>query len=211
MILKRYRSFILGIVATFILMGCQNEDTKVRAQASEDQSAADVTVVMTEYSDFQCPACAYFFPIVEKLKENYGNRLEVRYRYFPLNIHQYAMLAARAAEAARNQGKFTEMHDMLFKNQQQWSSSGNPQPMFVNYAKKLGLDISQFNNDLNSAKTQQTVIEQKKAGEDRGVNSTPTFYINGEEIVSLPKNYEQFKALLDVYMEEAEQAANSEE
>lgn len=207
MILKRYRSFLFSIIATFVLLGCQNEDTKVRAQTSGADSAEDVTVVLTEYSDFQCPACAYFFPIVEKLKKNYGDKLEVNYRYFPLNSHQYAMLAARAAESARNQGKFKEMHDLLFENQRQWSSSGNPQPMFVNYAKKLGLNINQFEEDLNSAETQRVVLEQKKAGEERGVTSTPTFYINGEQIVSLPQNYEQFKALVDIYMKEAEQAA----
>lgn len=210
MILKRYRTFLLSIIATFILMGCQSGDTKVQAQTT-GKTAADVTVVMTEYSDYQCPACAYFFPIVEKLKEHYGDRLKVNYRHFPLNMHQYAMLAARAAEAAGNQGKFKEMHNLLFKNQRQWASSGNPQPTFVNYAKKIGLDINQFNEDLNSAETQQAVIEEKKAGEERGVSSTPTFYINGEELVSLPKNYEEFKALLDIYMKEAEQAANSEE
>lgn len=208
MILKRYRSILFSIVATFVLVGCQNSDTKVQAQSSE-QSDNNVTVVLTEYSDFQCPACAYFYPIVEKLKENYGSKLEVNYKYFPLNSHQYAMLAARAAEAARNQGKFKEMRDLLFQNQQQWSSSGNPQPTFVNYARKLGLDINQFKNDLNAAETQKTVIEQKKAGEERGVNSTPTFYINGEQVISLPQNYEQFKALIDIYMKEAEEAAKS--
>lgn len=206
---KRYRSFLLTVIATAVLMGCQNPDKELNAQTTAEESAADVTVVMTEYSDFQCPACAYFFPIVEKLKQHYGDQLEVNYRHFPLNMHQYAMLAARAAEAARNQGKFEEMHDMLFKNQRSWAGSGNPQPMFINYAKKLGLDITQFKSDLNSAETQRAVIEQKKAGEERGVNSTPTFYINGEEIVSLPRNYEQFKALLDIYMKEAEQAAQS--
>lgn len=210
MILKRYRSIVFSIVATVALMGCQNSDTEVQAQSSE-QANNNVTVVLTEYSDFQCPACAYFFPIVEKLKENYGSKLEVNYRHFPLNSHQYAMLAARAAEAARNQGKFKAMHDLLFQNQRQWSSSGNPQPAFINYAKKLGLDISQFKDDLNSAETQQAVIEQKRAGEERGVNSTPTFYINGEQVISLPQTYEQFKALVDIYVKEAEEAANNKE
>lgn len=204
---RRYRSILMGLIGAFVLMGCQNTETNGQANESQLNQQAEV-VTLTEYSDFQCPSCAYFFPMVEKLKETYGDRLEVRYRHFPLNSHQYAMLAARAAEAARNQGEFDAMHDLLFQNQQQWSSSGNPQPMFVNYARQIGLDINQFKEDLNAAATQQTVMEQKREGQDRGVSGTPTFYINGEEMVSLPRTYEQFKALLDIYMNEAKQAAN---
>lgn len=198
----------MGLIGALVLMGCQHAESN--GQSSNSQSNQETAVVtLTEYSDFQCPSCAYFHPIVEKLKETYGDKLDFTYRYFPLNSHQYALLSARAAEAARNQGKFDAMHDLLFQNQQQWSGSGNPQPMFVNYARQLGLDINQFEKDLNAAETQQAVMEQKQEGVDRGVNSTPTFFINGEEVVSLPRTYEQFKALLDIYMKEAQQAANS--
>lgn len=204
--LHRYKSIFMGLVGALILMGCQNTDTRGQSSTSQN-SQQGAKVVITEYSDFQCPACGYFFPIVEKLKEHYGAQLEVNYRHFPLNSHQYAALAARAAEAARNQGKFDEMHDMLFENQERWSSSGNPQPTFVNYAKKLGLDIAQFENDINAAETQQKVMEQKQKGVERGVNSTPTFYINGEQVVTLPRTYEQFKALIDIYMKESNQGS----
>lgn len=203
-----YRSMIMGLIGALVLMGCQNTESNGQSSSSQSNQEA-ATVTLTEYSDFQCPSCAYFFPIVEKLKETYGDKLEFNYRYFPLNSHQYAMLAARAAEAARNQGKFDAMHDLLFQNQQQWANSSNPQPQFVNYARQLSLDITQFEEDLNAADTQQAVMEQKQEGIDRGVDSTPTFYINGEEVVSLPRNYEQFKALLDIYMKEAQQAANN--
>ncbi len=205
--LRSYRSILMGLIGAFVLMGCQNTESNGQANESQTNQQAEV-VTLTEYSDFQCPACASFYPLVEKLKETYGDRLEVNYRYFPLNSHQYAMLAARAAEAARNQGEFDAMHDILFQNQQQWSSSSNPQPMFVNYARQIGLDINQFKEDLNAAATQQTVMEQKREGQDRGVTGTPTFFINGEEMVSLPRSYEQFKALMDIYMNEAKQAAN---
>lgn len=202
MFMHRFKSTFMGLVGALILMGCQNTDTRGQSQASQDKQES-AKVVITEYSDFQCPACAYFHPIVEKLKENYGDRLEVNYRYFPLNSHQYAALAARAAEAARNQGKFDAMHDLLFENQERWSGSGNPQPIFVNYAREIGLDVEQFKSDLNSAETQQAVMQQKQEGVERGVNSTPTFYINGEKVVTLPRTYEQFKALVDIYLKEA--------
>lgn len=174
--------------------------TSVMAQNSSNSNAE---VVLTEYSDFQCPACGYFYPMVEKLKAEYGDKLEVRYRYFPLNSHQYAALAARAAQAAKNQGKFDEMHDRLFENQQSWSSSGNPQAVFIGYAQDMGLDMQQFKNDLNSAETQQAVMEQKQEGRNRGVNSTPTFFVNGDMVQQMPRTYEQFKAIIESAMNES--------
>ena len=170
------------------------------AQSSDSSSKADI--VITEFSDYQCPACAYYHPMVEKLKKDFGSKLEVEYRYFPLNSHQYAALAARAAEAARNQGKFKAMHDMLFENQDSWSSSGNPQSVFIGYAKELGLNLEQFKNDLNSGETQKTVMEQKQEGVNMGVNSTPSFFINGIKVQQLPRNYEQFKSLVESQMPE---------
>ncbi|MDZ7691593.1 MAG: thioredoxin domain-containing protein [Balneolaceae bacterium] len=167
------------------------------------ESSSNAEVVLTEYSDFQCPACGYFYPMVEKLKEEYGDKLRVNYRHFPLNSHQFAALAARAAEAAGNQGEFDAMHDRLFENQKSWSSSGNPQSVFTGYAQDIGLDIQQFKNDLNSAETQQTVMEQKKEGQNRGVNSTPTFFVNGDIVQQLPRSYEQFKAIIESAMQES--------
>ncbi len=161
-------------------------------------SEAQVTIV--EYSDYQCPACAYFHPIVEKLKADYGDTLDVKYRYFPLNSHQFAALAARAAQAAKNQGKFKAMHDKLFENQKSWSSSGNPQAVFVGYAKELGLDMDQFRSELNATETQKTVMEQKQEGVNQGVNSTPTFIINGDNLQQLPRTYQEFKAVIESYM-----------
>lgn len=171
---------------------------------AQDSNNTDADVVLTEYSDFQCPACGYFFPMVEKLKAEYGDRLEVEYRYFPLNSHQYAALAARAAEAAKNQGKFDEMHDMLFTNQQNWSSSMNPQSVFIGYAQDIGLDMQQFRDELNSAETQQAVMEQKQEGQNRGVNSTPTFYVNGDMVQQMPRTYEQFKTIIESAMSESD-------
>lgn len=168
---------------------------KAQETSSENQ------VTLTEYSDYQCPACAAYHPLVEKLKEDFGNQLEVEYRYFPLNSHQFAFLAARAAEAAKNQDKFHEMHNMLFNNQQRWSSSGNPQALFINYAREIGLDVEQFKSELNDAETQRSVVEEKKKGQDLGVNATPTFFINGQKVEQSPRSYEEFKALVQSKLE----------
>lgn len=173
-------------------------------RASAQESNAPLTLV--EYSDYQCPTCAYFHPIIEQLKEEYGDDLEVEYRYFPLNSHQYAEIAARAVEAARQQGEFDAMQDVLFENQQSWSSGG-AEAKIMGYAEEIGLDMDQFEEDLNSEETAQTVRDQKQEGLDRGVNGTPTFYVNGEELSQMPETFEQFKRLLDIYLEKAKSEA----
>lgn len=184
------------VLVSFLLMSCGSKENEATAQ--ENTSAK---IILTEYSDYQCPACAYFHPIVDSLKANYGDELKVEYKDFPLNSHQFAALAARAAEAAKNQDKFLQMHKKLFENQQQWSS-GNAEARFIGYAKDIGLDIEQFKADLNAAETQKAVMEEKQEGIQLGVNSTPTFFINGEKVQQNPPTFEDFKALIDVYMKE---------
>lgn len=189
--------FKLALLSIFV-MSCGSNQNDATAQ----ESNTSATLTLTEYSDYQCPACAYFHPIVDSLKKTYGNELEVVYKDFPLNSHQYAALAARAAEAARNQGKFLEMHNMLFENQRQWSS-GDAQSRIIGYAKQIGLDMNQFQEDLNAAETQQAVMEEKQEGVQLGVDSTPTFFINGEKLQQNPPSFQDFKALIDVYMKDS--------
>ena len=191
--------FLKLFFVSLLIISCTSDKNKVSAQ---DNTSADV--VLTEYSDYQCPACAYFHPIVNKMEQDFGDRLHVEYRYFPLNSHQFGALSARAAQAARNQGKFKSMHDLLFENQQQWASSGNPQPIFVNYARELGLNVEQFKEDLNSAETQRLVMEDKQEGQAAGVNATPTFFINGDKLEQNPRTYEQFKALVEQHLKGTE-------
>lgn len=188
------------IILSLLLMSCASKENKASAQ--NNQGSAEV--VLTEYSDYQCPACAYFNPIVNNLKAEFGDQLYVEYRFFPLNSHQFGALSARAAQAAKNQGKFKEMHDLLFENQQRWASSGNPQPTFINYAQKLGLEVQQFKEDLNSTETQRTVMEDKQKGQEAGVNSTPTFFINGDKLEQNPPTLEEFKKIIEGHMKETD-------
>ncbi len=194
-----FSSLFKVALLSLLVIGCSSKENEATAQESSEPAK----LTLTEYSDYQCPACAYFHPIVDSLKKTYGNDLEVVYKDFPLNSHQFAALAARAAEAAKNQGKFLEMHNKLFENQQQWSS-GDAESRFVGYAKDIGLDIEQFKQDLNAAETQKAVMEEKQEGVQMGVDSTPTFFINGEKLQQNPPSYEDFKALIDVYMKESE-------
>jgi protein-disulfide isomerase len=202
---------VTGLLGALLLIGCKKSNSKGQhhPSAAATTSSGPPTVVLTEYADFQCPTCKYFSSIVDKLKKTYGDTLKVRYRYFPLTQHRYSRLAARAAQAARNQGKFQEMHDMLFENQDKWDDAGNAQAIFIDYAKKIGLNIKEFKKDLNAAKTERIVMEQKKEGEKKGIQATPTFFINGEKMDSLPRGYKEFKALLDIYVKEAVKAEDS--
>lgn len=177
-------------------MGTWNQTT------AQENSGDQSPITIIEYSDYQCPACAYFHPIVEKVKDKYGDKVEFKMKYFPLNSHRYAALAARAAQSAKNQGKFYEMHSLLFENQKRWSGSGSPTSIFVNFARELELDIDQFKNDLNAAETQKIVMEQRQEGRNAGVNATPTFFIEGDKVDPLPRNFQEFDQLVQQYFEE---------
>ncbi|MCA9331184.1 thioredoxin domain-containing protein, partial [Candidatus Saccharibacteria bacterium] len=108
-------------------------------------------VTLVEYGDFQCPVCASFFPIVQQVKEKYGDQITFQFRNFPLSeIHPNAVIAARAAMAANNQGKFWEYHDLLYQNQTSWAESNDPVSILDGYAEQLGLDMQQFRSDRAS-------------------------------------------------------------
>jgi protein-disulfide isomerase len=142
----------------------------------------DGKVVLVEYSDLQCPACKAAEPIVaEVLKQ----RSEVKfvYRHFPLrSIHKNAQIAAQAAEAAGMQGKFFEMHDVLFDTQETWALMGDPESEFQKYAKDMGLDVDKFTTDMKSNTAKDLVEEDYRSGMEFRVSSTPTFYLNGKKV-----------------------------
>lgn len=153
-------------------------------------------IVMVEYSDFQCPACAAYFPLVKKLNEEMGDKILFVYRNFPLSQHKNAKPSAYAAEAAGKQGKFWEMHDLIFTNQSAWEKESNAAEIFAGYAKLLSLNMDQYNKDVDSDEIQQKVADDYESGEKAGVPGTPTFFVNGKKIPS-PRSYEEFKQLIE--------------
>lgn len=157
----------------------------------------NAVVTIVEYSDFQCPACAAFSPIAKQLfaDPDVGARMRLVYRYFPLsNIHANAQLSAYAAQAAAIQGKFWEMHDILFKNQAKWSgqSSADAGNTFREYAKTIGADMERFDADFESSAVKERVQADFDGGKLSGVNSTPSFFINGT-LIPHPKSYAELK------------------
>jgi protein-disulfide isomerase len=122
-------------------------------------------------------------PGLRKVVNDYGERVRLVFRNYPLPMHQYAFLAARAAEAAGQQGKFWEMHDALYDHQEEWSKSMEPRVQFDSYATRLGLDVQRFKTDME----RPDIVERIKADMQRGsslrVQGTPTVYLNGRELV----------------------------
>ena len=123
----------------------------------------DATVTLTEYGDFQCPACGQFYPIVKSTLDQYGSQIRFEFKNFPLTtIHPYALSAAKAAEAAGVQGKFFEMHDKLFENQKAWSASASPAAFYVQYAQELGLDVNLFKQHMRASLIEDEIKKDSK-------------------------------------------------
>jgi protein-disulfide isomerase len=158
-------------------------------------------VEILKYSDYSCPACAAYAPLEKQLKAEFGDMVQFGYRHFPLESFPHSELAAYAAEAARNQGKFLEMHDMLFNRQQEWSpTQANARQIFMDYAEMLELDLEQFEADLDNEEIHAKVESNLQEGIRRQVNATPTYFVDGHKIRQNPQSYEQFKSIVELYM-----------
>ncbi len=153
-------------------------------------------VTLVEYSDFECPACGYYYGMVKQLEKDFPGDLEVVYRNFPLPQHKYGKLAAQAAEAAGKQGKFWEMHDMLFEKQNEWSVSNDALQNFAVYAQSLNLNIDKFKADMNSSEISDKIQASIDDGNKQGLQGTPTFFLDGKQITN-PASYNDFKALVE--------------
>jgi protein-disulfide isomerase len=138
------------------------------------------TVQVVEFGDYQCPACAQAHPIVTRLQEEYQGKITFIFRNFPLSSHQNALPSAEAAEAAGAQGKYWEMHDKLYENQEEWSGMVDPASIFIGYATDLGLDIDTFKHDYGAKKYLDFISNDQTDGYKLGVQSTPTFFVNGK-------------------------------
>jgi len=165
---------------------------------AEDHSKGpeEALVTLVEYGDFQCPACASYQPIVDQLAEEFENDLQIVYRHFPLrSIHKHAQASAAAAEAAAEQGKFWEMYDILYQRQDDWAALRDPRSTYVGYADELGLDTKQFEDYMNSSEAKAKVDADYDGGFAAGINSTPTFYLEGSKVQN-PQGLEPFRELI---------------
>ena len=194
---------IIGLIICGMIAAANKANRESAGIGSVDQvtdtdwvkGATSTDMTLIEYSDFQCPACGAYYPLVEKVFSDYSSKIRFVYRHFPLTQHPNAIPAAQAAEAAGMQGKFWDMYNQLFTTQESWATSTDPKAVFVGYAKTLGLDVEKFTSDYDLPSIKRKINMSVKGGLKAGVSSTPTFFLNGKKVS--PKTYEQFKKLLD--------------
>lgn len=153
------------------------------AEPPHSVGPANAPVTLEEFGDFQCPPCGLLHPVLKEMEKEFGSQIRVIFREFPLGqTHQHAINAARAAEAAGMQGKFWEMHDMIFTNQRTWKDAFDARPTFEDYAVKLGLDLQKFRRDVTSSAVDQRIALDGRRANALGVNATPTLFMNGREV-----------------------------
>lgn len=183
-----------------------NSDGSTVQATSHTRGENKKKVTLTEFGDFQCPACGGYFPIVESVVEKYKDDIQFQFVNFPLTaIHPNAMLAHRSAEAAGNQGKFWEMYTLLYQNQTTWSGMTSTQAdsAFRSYAESLKLDMAKFDTDQKSQSTNAIINADISKGKELGVSGTPSFFINGKKIEN-PKDEEAFKKVIEDAIKAAE-------
>jgi protein-disulfide isomerase len=179
---------IIGILTVvlfggaLLLSGQSNErNNEGVTVTSHIKGNPDAEVTLVEFSDFSCPACRSFQPVLAEAMEQFGDRLSLEYKHFAF-LGAASTQASLAAEAAGQQGKFFEYHDILFERQEQWARAATPQPFFIEYAEELELDIETFRRHMNSSLLRDKVRDDLSEGRERGVTGTPTFYLNGERM-----------------------------
>lgn len=202
--------FLVILFFLLIFSGKNNQTIIGSSQANEIQANdhlkgnKEAKVIFIEYSDFQCPACAAYYPIIKEIVKIYQDKVLFVYRHFPLRqIHPNAQLAAQAAVTAGLQNKFWEMHDLIFERQKNWSEVKNPKDLFIQYAQELALDIEKFKLDLDSKEVKDKVNADYNSAISLRLNGTPTFFLNGQKL-DLPLPLEKLKKLIDEKLQQFE-------
>ena len=197
---------IIAVIAGVILLGNhkpKSQSPQTLGTASQNDLIANAPytlgnpsapVQLVEFADMQCPACQSAQPIVEKILEENKEKVYFVFRHYPLSVHKNAKLAAQAVEAAGAQGKFFEMTHVIYANQEEWANKPNPREDFRKYAQELSLDINRFNKDMEDLK--ENINNDFALGERVGVNSTPTFFINGQKYSGVIQQG-QFQQIID--------------
>ena len=172
------------------------EETMIVRDDDFKKGPSDAKVTMIEYSDYQCPACSGFDKNIKEVLAAFPNDIQLIYRDFPLTwLHNNAISASQAAYAASKQGKFWEMHDVLFENQHDWNKLSDTEltDKFKSYANDLGLEMKFFIDDYEKAES--LVMDSRAEAIKLGLHGTPSLFINGKEITR-PSNIESFKQLI---------------
>jgi protein-disulfide isomerase len=203
---------VIVIFGGILLFKSSNANTPSSSSAKPThhvEGKGTTGVVLVEYGDYQCPFCGQYYPLVKEVEQKYNDQITFQFRNLPLiQLHQNAFAAARAAEAADMQGKFWEMHDMLYENQNAWSANPKSLTVFEGYAQRLGLNVTQFRKDFGSSavndRINADIIEFDKTKQEKG---TPTFFLDGKKIK--PTSLDEFSKLIDQAIADKQKPANS--
>jgi protein-disulfide isomerase len=182
--------------------------TPLRIQESADTASgtthvlgpANAPATLEEYGDFQCPPCGTLSAPLNQIVQDYRPRVRLIFHEFPLASHSHAREAALAAEAAALQGKFWEMHDVLYREQPVWSKATDIRPLFDSYAGILGLDVTRFKGDMQSPKIKERVEADQQHGNTIGVKNTPTIFLNNTAVEPEKLNAQALRAGLDAIL-----------
>ena len=174
---------------------------KSDAESLHIRGNPDAPVTLEEYGDFQCPPCSMFAAFLGQLENEYDSRLRVVFRNFPLAMHEHAREAALAAEAAGLQGRFWQMHDVLYREQTVWSKAPNTRELFESYAGTIGLNLDQFRKDMDSEKAKERVDSDHARGDSLGIKVTPTLFINDQPVEPQDKNPAGVRAAINAALE----------
>lgn len=196
--MQNYRPFliialvlVIAIVSAFLLLrSSRTQISNVASQPSfpagsktEPGIPAQTVVTLEEFADYQCPPCGELHPSLKQLKQQLGPNLNFIFRNLPLTtIHKNSLIAAQAAESARMQNRFWEMHDLLYENQNLWSDDVNPRTIFLKWAADLGMDTTRFARDLDSKQVNLRIEADQEAAAELGINGTPTVLVNGRQL-----------------------------
>jgi protein-disulfide isomerase len=162
----------------------------VNTSGSPSRGSEDAKIAVVEFSDFQCPFCSRVTPTLEEVLENFGDDVRIVFKHLPLGMHPKAPAAHAAAEAAHRQGKFWEMHDLIFAKQAEMSPE-----KYVEYAQQIGLDVERFERDIASEDVKKKVAADASEAARLGVSGTPAFFVNGRYL-SGAQPYGSFEALI---------------
>ncbi|MEV4355159.1 thioredoxin domain-containing protein [Nonomuraea sp. NPDC049625] len=196
------------VVAAFVLINrleaageqagqpAAGETQFVRKDSHKLQTAPDGKVTLVEFLDFECEACKAYFPTVEEIRKQYAGKVTFVARYFPIASHFNAERAARAVEAAAQQGKFEPMYQQMYETQSQWAEKKvAADPFFRQLAQRLGLDMAAWDKAYDDPATLARVKKDAADGQALGVQGTPTFFLNEKKIE--PRSSDEFKAAID--------------
>lgn len=187
---------ILGFVGFVVFQKSSTPAAEV-TRSNNVYGKLDSKVELTEFVDFQCEACAAYYPTLEAVKDAYKDKVRFQVKYFPLGGgHQYSRLTASYAEAAARQGKFFEMQAKLFPNQKIWET-GSTQQYLDQYAQEIGLDMEKLRADLKDSSLSDTINADLGEVRKLGATGTPTFVLNGKKIENPDNTMEAFSKILD--------------